>query len=130
MVVDTSALIAILNNEPERNRFLSALEMADRCYISALTLYETQIVALARLGADGERELTQLIDEFEFWFVPFDRGQADLATAAYRQFGKGVGTPGVLNFGDCAAYMLSKSLNLPLLYKGADFSATDVILAA
>jgi ribonuclease VapC len=91
MVVDTSALIAILNNEPERTAFLDKIKEAERCFISALSLYETQIVALARLGERGFDELTQLVDELGFSVVPFDRPQADLCATAYRRFGKGFG---------------------------------------
>ena len=130
MVVDTSALIAILNNEPERASFLEAIKTADRCFMSALSLYETQLVALSRLGEQGLRELTQLIDAFEFSVVPFDRAQADLCAAAYRRFGKGFGSSASLNLCDCAAYTLAQSLNLPLLFKGQDFAATDIVAAA
>jgi ribonuclease VapC len=129
MVVDTSALIAILNNEPERASFLDKIRQADRCFISALSLYETQLVALSRLGERGLEELEQLVDELGFSVVPFDRPQADLSTATYRRFGKGFGTPASLNLCDCAAYTLAQSLNLPLLFKGDDFKATDVTAA-
>lgn len=129
MVVDTSALIAILNNEPERAAFLDKIKQADRCFISALSLYETQIVALARLGERGFDELTQLVDELGFSVVPFDRPQADLCAAAYRRFGKGFGSSAALNLCDCAAYTLALSLNFPLLFKGDDFKVTDVLQA-
>ncbi|MGO9546480.1 MAG: type II toxin-antitoxin system VapC family toxin [Rhodomicrobium sp.] len=130
MVIDTSALIAILNRESERERFLLAIEEAGRCYMSALSLYETQVVALARLGERGLLELEELIGEFDFSVVLFDRAQADLSVAAYRRFGKGYGAAASLNLCDCAAYALAQSLSLPLLYKGNDFAATDVTAAA
>ncbi len=129
MVVDTSALIAILNREPERGSFLSAIEEAGRCYISALSLYETKLVALARLGERGLTSVDELIGEFGFSMVPFDKTQADLCVAAYRRFGKGFGSAASLNLCDCAAYALAQSLSLPLLYKGNDFAATDVAAA-
>jgi ribonuclease VapC len=128
MVVDTSALIAILNREPERESLLLALEEG-RCYISALSLYETKLVVLARIGEQGVAELEELIGEFGFSVVPFDQAQADLAVAAYRRFGKGFGSAASLNLCDCAAYALAQSLSLPLLYKGNDFAATDVAAA-
>ncbi|MGO9547380.1 MAG: type II toxin-antitoxin system VapC family toxin [Rhodomicrobium sp.] len=127
MGVDTSALVAILNREPERESFLLAIEEAGRCYISALSLYETQLVVLARLGERGMIELEELIGEFGFSVVLFDRAQADLCVAAYRRFGKGFGSAASLNLCDCAAYALAQSLSLPLLYKGNDFAATDVM---
>jgi len=130
MVIDTSALIAILNREPERDTFLLAIENADRVSISALSVYETKLVAMARLGQQGLIELEQLIEAFAFTVVPFDRAQADLSAAAYRRFGKGSGTSASLNLCDCVAYALAQSLNLPLLYKGDDFAATDVVAAA
>jgi ribonuclease VapC len=129
MVVDTSALIAILNREPERESFLLAIAGAGRCYISALSLYETQLVLLGRLGEQGLIELEKLLAEFSFSVVIFDRTQAGLCTAAYRRFGKGFGSAASLNLCDCAAYALAQSLSLPLLYKGNDFAATDVAAA-
>ncbi len=129
MVIDTSALIAILNREPERESFLLAIEGAARCYISALSLYETQLVALGRLGEQGLVELEELIAEFGFSAMAFDRAQADLSVAAYRRFGKGYSSAASLNLRDCAAYALAQSLSLPLLYKGNDFAATDVTAA-
>ncbi len=129
MVIDTSALIAILNREPERDSFLRAIDEADRCFISALSLYETQLVALARLGELGLAAVEEIIEEFGFAVVSFDRTQSDLSLAAYRRFGKGSGAAAALNLCDCAAYALAQSLSLPLLYKGNDFAATDVTAA-
>lgn len=129
MVVDTSALIAILNNEPERDRFLTQIEAAERCYISSLCLYEARIVALARFGEIGLRELELLVGQLDISSVPFDGAQVDASTDAYHRFGKGIGSPGVLNLCDCAAYALAQMLNVPLLFKGHDFSATDVVIA-
>jgi ribonuclease VapC len=126
MVVDTSALIAVLNREPERGSFLLAMGEAGRCYISALSLYETKLVVFGRLGERGFIELEALIAEFGFSVVPLDRAQADLSVAAYRRYGKGFGSGASLNLCDCAAYALAQSLSLPLLYKGNDFAATDV----
>ncbi len=127
MVVDTSALIAILANEPERAAFLERIEQADRCFLPALNLYEAQLVALARLGEHGLAELIRLVDALGLSVVPFDRPQADLCTAAYRRFGKGFGSPASLLLCDCSAYALAQSLGLPLLFKGKDFEATDIL---
>lgn len=126
MVVDTSALIAILANEPERAVFLERIEQADRCF-PALNLYEAQLVALARLGERGLEELTRLVDALGLSVVPFDRQQVDLCTAAYRRFGKGFGSTASLNLCDCSSYALAQSLGLPLLFEGKDFEATDVL---
>lgn len=129
IAVDTSALVAIIANEPERVRFLTIMDSGEPCYISAVTLYEAQIVVLARFGDAGLTAMAKLIDEFGLRVLAFDQSQVDLATQAYRRFGKGIGSPGALNLCDCAAYALAKSLDAPLLYKGKDFAATDIIAA-
>lgn len=126
MVVDTSALIAILNGEPERHDFLNAIDAADQCFISALNLYEAQLVALARFGGQGLQALAQLVDRLGFSIVAFHRRQAELSAAAYERYGKGVGNPATLNLCDCAAYAFAQQLNMPLLFKGGDFASTDV----
>lgn len=127
MVVDTSALIAVLANEPERAVFLERIEQADRCFLPALNLYEAKLVALARLGERGLEELTRLVDALGLSIVPFDRQQVDSCTAAYRRFGKGFGSTASLNLCDCSSYALAQSPGLPLLFKGKDFEATDVL---
>jgi ribonuclease VapC len=129
IVVDTSALLAILNKEHERDRFLDALSNNDRVIVSALTLYETMLVAGVRRGRDNLTDLAQILETVEAEIVPFDAHQARAAQAAYMRYGKGVHPQARLNLCDCAAYALAKHLDVPLLFKGADFTATDVMTA-
>jgi len=125
MVVDTSALLAILQDEPERRSFNEALEAADRCSISAATLVETSIVVESRYGAEGVRALDLLLARASIDVVPVDAAQAQVARAAFARFGKGR-HPAGLNFGDCFSYALARSLAEPLLFKGDDFGLTDL----
>ncbi len=128
MVIDTSALLAILLDEPERRRFNEALEAADTRLLSAATLVETSIVIEARFGAAGVRELDLLCDRAEIEVVPVDERQARAARAAFARYGKGRHRA-ALNFGDCFAYALAQDRGEPLLFKGDDFAATDVLPA-
>jgi ribonuclease VapC len=129
MIVDTSALMAILLDEPDADQYKRAIEGAAFCRISAATLLEAAIVV------DGSRNpiLSRLFDdlcrEARLIVEPVSEAQAWLARAAYRDFGKGSGHPAKLNFGDCFAYALTKVRNEPLLFKGNDFSHTDIISA-
>jgi ribonuclease VapC len=118
MIVDTSALIAILRREPEGSRFSETLLAGAENRISAGTLLEAQMVAL---GYGGLGELVLIGAEV----VPFDERQVKLALDGLQRFGKGRHKAG-LNFGDCFAYALSKALDEPLLFKGKDFTMTDV----
>lgn len=126
IVIDTSALIAVTNHEPERLQFLSIIAAADRCVISAVTLLETRIVTLARFGNAGTDQLAEWLASFAPDIVAFDQQQADVALMAYRSYGRGMQSGARLNFGDCASYALARVRNLPLLYKGDDFAATDI----
>lgn len=125
MVVDTSALIAILQDEPERRSFNEALEAADARLISVATLVESSILIESRYGAEGLRDLDLLLERAGIEPVPVDLEQARAARSAWSRFGKGR-HPAGLNFGDCFAYALARVLGEPLLYKGDDFSQTDV----
>lgn len=125
MVLDTSALVAILLDEPERRRFNEVIEAADSRLLSVATLVETSIVIEARFGAEGLRDLDHFIERARIEVVEVDLEQGSLARHAFRQFGKGRHAAG-LNYGDCFAYALAMALGQPLLYKGADFSRTDV----
>jgi len=126
MVVDTSALVGFLLDEPEADPIRDALAAADRRFISALTLFECRTVLWTRFGAEMLQGLHDLIDGWQPEIQAFDAEQAGLAFAAYRRFGKGLGHKAQLNLCDCAAYALARSLDLPLLFKGSDFSHTDV----
>jgi ribonuclease VapC len=125
MVVDTSALLAILQDEPERRSFNEALEAADARLISVVTLVETSILIESRYGAEGLRDLDLLLERAGIGLVPVDVEQARTARGAWSRFGKGR-HPAGLNFGDCFSYALARVLGEPLLYKGDDFSRTDV----
>jgi ribonuclease VapC len=126
MVVDTSAIVGFLLDEPEADAIRDAMAAADRRCISAVTLFECRTVLWARFGAEMLQGLQDLLDGWRPDVRAFDAEQASLAFAAYRRFGKGSGHPAKLNLCDCAAYALAKSLDAPLLFKGNDFLQTDV----
>jgi ribonuclease VapC len=125
MVLDTSAVVAILKNEPERRKFNEAIEASESRSMSTASFVECSMILESRYGADGVRDLDLFIAKAQVSLVPVDEEQADLARRAYRKFGKGR-HPAGLNFGDCFSYALSRALDLPLLFKGNDFSQTDV----
>lgn len=125
MILDTSALLAVLQDEPERARFVEAIQSAESSSLSVVSYVESSIVLFARRGADAIRDLDLLIAKASIRLVPVDVEQADLARRAHRDYGKGHHSAG-LNFGDCFAYALARASGEALLYKGADFSRTDV----
>lgn len=125
MVIDTSAVIAILFDEPERADFIHQIEIAERQLIAAPTLLESEIVVQTRKGALGRSELELFVHEAEFIVVPFDKTQVNLAILAWQQYGKGQ-HPAGLNLGDCFTYALAKATGEPLLFKGSDFAQTDL----
>jgi ribonuclease VapC len=129
IVVDTSALLGIIQKEPECSAFLAAIRSADRVFVSALTLFEASMVLHARRGIDGTDDLADLVDAMGISVVSFDAANAHAALDAFRAFGKGIHPKARLNLGDCAAYALAKSMNAPLLFKGNDFAATDIVAA-
>ena len=124
MILDSSALVAILTLEPEGERLLRAAA-AGRCRMSAATAVEVGIVADARSARHGER-LDELLRLLEVEVEPVTARQAEVARLAYRRFGRGSGSKAALNFGDCFSYALSVTAGEPLLYVGADFAETDV----
>ena len=126
MVLDTSALIALLLGEPEAPTFRAAIEADVVRLVSAANLLETAMVIQTRLGEQGGRELDLLIRVAECEVVPVDSAQVAVARQAFRRFGKGRHSAG-LNFGDCFAYALALTTAEPLLVKGSDFAATDVL---
>jgi ribonuclease VapC len=126
MVLDTSALLAILQDEPERRAFNEAIEAADARRLSLANLVEVAIVIEARFGAAGQRDLDQYVERAEIELMPVDLEQAHVARRAYSRYGKGRHAA-ALNFGDCFAYALATVLGEPLLFKGGDFARTDVV---
>jgi ribonuclease VapC len=125
MVTDTSALLAILQDEPERRAFNEALESAESRLMSAATFVETSIIIESRYGAEGLRDLDVFIDRAGIEIVAVDTEQAHVARRAFSQFGKGR-HPAGLNYGDCFSYALARVRGESLLFKGGDFSQTDV----
>ena len=125
MVIDSSALIAILFGEPDRERFKQAIDAAPIRLVSAMTKLEAGIVMVGRFGLAGGQELDVLLRSIAATIIPFDDHQATIARDAFARFGKGR-HPAGLNFGDCAAYALAIAEAEPLLFKGTDFGATDV----
>ena len=125
MVIDTSALVALLLDEPERAAFAAAIEADPKRLVSALTLVEAGIVLEARLGQPGADALDLLLQRADIQIVAADREQAEIARRAWRTFGKG-NDPAGLNLGDCFAYALAVAAAEPLLFKGEDFRRTDV----
>jgi ribonuclease VapC len=124
MVIDSSALIAILHKEPEAAAFVDAIRSAPMRLLSAVTKLEAGMVALGR-GVVGAETLDRLLDTLAVTIVPFDDHHATIARDAFARYGKGR-HPAGLNFGDCAAYALAIAEAEPLLFKGTDFAATDV----
>jgi ribonuclease VapC len=129
MVIDTSALIAILLDEPERRSLEDAIESNPVRLVSAMSKLEAGMVMIGRHGTEGSLQLDRLLREMAAAVVPFDEHQADIAREAFIRFGKGR-HPAGLNFGDCAAYALAMAEAEPLLFKGTDFGATDVQVAS
>ena len=128
MVIDTSAVIAILQDEPERRAFIQAIDAADTRAMSVASFLEASMVVDARYGPDGVRDLDLLIAKARIDLVAVDVDQAHVARAAFRTYGKRR-HPAGLNFGDCFAYALARTLGEPLLFKGSDFSLTDLAMA-
>lgn len=129
MVVDTSALLAILEGEPTAQRLVDALSAADAIRVSAGTALEAGIVVEARRGEAGGRELDLLLHRLRADVVSVTAEHVEIARDAYRRYGKGH-HPAALNFGDCFAYALASALGEPLMFVGNDFSRTDVEVAA
>jgi ribonuclease VapC len=126
VILDSSAIIAIVRRESDREIYLDALLDAEKVAISSSTLLETRIVA-QRTGIEGlEEQIVSLILDHSVEIIPFSAAQQTLAAEAHRTFGKGSGHPAKLNFGDCFAYALAKESGEPLLFKGNDFSQTDM----
>ena len=127
IAADTSALVAVVLGEPDAERLLSRLQ-SEAVTISAVSLTEALIVVEARQGPDAGRDLELLLAGVVDRVVAVDEAHAREAAAAWRRFGKGR-HPAALSFGDCFAYATASLANLPLLFKGDDFSQTDLQVA-
>jgi len=128
MVLDTFAIIAILQNEPEADHLISVMQNAESLRVSAASVVELGIVMYARYGDAGELEVDQFIHRLNISILPVSAEQAELARTAYRKYGKGIHSAG-LNYGDFFSYALAVSLQEELLFVGQDFSKTDVKIA-
>lgn len=125
MIVDTSVLVAVLRGEPDADVWLGALAAADRLAVAAPTALEAAIV----LGPPRHAELDALLEAAAAEVVPFDAEHAQVARVAYARYGKGSGSAARLNLGDCFSYALATVSSEPLLFKGDDFTHTDVVAA-
>ena len=128
MVVDTSALLAVIFDETEGPAFREAILASESVYLAAPSAVELTMVALGKKGVEGELRARAIVDLGGIQIMAFDASHAILAQQAFRLYGKGR-HPAGLNFGDCLSYALAKSLGEPLLFKGNDFRLTDVIPA-
>lgn len=129
MIVDTSAFIAILRNEEDAMVFARAIANTATRRISAATYVETAAVIDASRDPIASRRFDDLLHEAQFAIESVTEVQARIAREAYRDFGRGSGHPARLNFGDCFAYALAKAMDEPLLFKGDDFTRTDITSA-
>jgi ribonuclease VapC len=125
MVIDTSALLAILLDEPERAAFNRSIVAAPSRVMSTATFLETSMVIESRFGAGGLRDLDLFLERAGIELAAVDEDQARAARRAFSRFGKGR-HPAGLNYGDCFSYALASVLGEPLLYKGNDFVQTDI----
>ena len=126
MIVDSSAIVAILRGEPEKEQFNEAIAKAESRRISAVNYVEAAAVIDASRSPISSRKFDELFREARITIEPVTALQARIAREAYRDFGKGSGHAARLNFGDCFAYALAKVAGEPLLYKGGDFGRTDL----
>jgi ribonuclease VapC len=125
MVIDTSAVLAIMQREPERRIFLEAIEAADTTRMSVASFVEISIVIESRYGVEGLRDLDRFISRASIELIPVNAEQGQLARSAFSRFGKGRHRAG-LNYGDCFSYAAAIHLGEPLMCKGDDFIHTDV----
>ena len=125
MILDTSALIAILYREPEAETFVQRIHEAETCRMSVATWLELAIVVERQLGPEGTRQAETFLRRAGIVIEPLTVEQGELARQGFLDFGKGRHTAG-LTYGDCFAYALAKASGEPLLFKGNDFSQTDI----
>jgi ribonuclease VapC len=129
IVIDSSALIAILLDEPERDEFFDRIARSTSNLISAVSLLESNMVMYGRTKSIGTSSLANFLHLISAEIIPFDHEQSQAAVDAFIRYGKGNNPKARLNMGDCASYALARSRSRPLLFKGQDFAATDVVSA-
>ena len=127
MIIDTSAIIAVLRGEPDASTFARAIADATIRRVSTVNFVESAVVIDASKDPIASRRFDEFVKEANISVEPVTADQAQIARAAYRDFGRGSGHPAKLNFGDCFAYALAKSFGEPLLFKGSDFAHTDIV---
>jgi ribonuclease VapC len=125
MIIDTSAMVAILYREPEAKTFARLIHDADACRISVANYVELSMVIESQLGPEGMRQAEAFFRRAGVMIEPVTVEHGELARQAFLDFGKGRHKAG-LNYGDCFSYALAKATGEPLLYKGNDFSQTDI----
>jgi ribonuclease VapC len=126
IAIDTSAILAIVFGEPERERFAEIVEQSDKILISTVSVVEAKMVVHGRRGMRGVIMVQDMIDLPQFEITPPTEEDMEVAFTAFLAFGKGSGHPAALNFGDVFVYALAKVRDLPLLFKGKDFAETDL----
>ncbi len=126
MIIDTSALLAILRDEPDAALYAEAIQVVESRRLSAVSFVEAAVVVDGGRDPVASRGFDELLQEAQIIVTPITEAQARIARDAYRDFGRGSGHPAKLNFGDCFAYALAKATGEPLLFKGKDFVHTDV----
>lgn len=129
MILDTSALVAILRDEPEAPAFVRAIERAETRRLSAVSFVEAAAVIDSAREPVASRRFDELVQTADLTIEAVTEEQARIAREAYRDFGRGSGHPARLNFGDCFSYALARAIGEPLLFKGDDFAHTDVARA-
>ena len=125
IVIDSSALVAIMRDEAERSSFIDSIIDHGAPCMSAATYVEVSMVMELRFGDRIGREVDSLVEDVGISIVPFDPSQLKAAREAFRRFGKGRHRA-ALNLGDCFSYALAKTFDAPLLFKGNDFALTDL----
>jgi ribonuclease VapC len=126
IVIDSSALLAVLFSEPEKGAFEGAIKGGRLCLISAVSVHETATVLRLRQGVPAVERLWEILRLSQIQVVCFDEAQARAAAEAYGRYGKGIHSKARLNLADCASYALATTMDAPLLFKGDDFVHTDV----
>nr|WP_268931110.1 MULTISPECIES: type II toxin-antitoxin system VapC family toxin [unclassified Mesorhizobium] len=126
VVIDTSAILAILKQEPDAPVIAQRLAGNQLMFMSAATLMECGTVVVGRYGAAGTAELRGLLERLKVTIVALTAEHAQAGIEAYALYGRGTGHPAKLNMGDCFSYALARTRNLPLLFKGNDFIHTDI----
>ena len=126
IVVDSSAVLAILLGEADRQSFAEIIAGGERCLMSAVNVHETATVLRLRHGAAAVVAFWLFLTDAEIETIPFDEAQVRAAAVAFDRYGKGINSRARLNLADCAAYALASTMDAPLLFKGGDFTHTDL----